>query len=157
MIVLAGTILGIYIGYRKWSRDRDLARFGQFEIDKQQAYKELWAQVEKINITVRIEEVNSEQFSAHLQDLNSFMLKHGIYLDDDDRILANKYVEAVFNFQNTVRSSDSGEASIPLGATQDIPDDVIQGANEIADSQNLAIKLRSEVREKIRSVLSGNS
>ena len=157
VIAFAGTILGIYIGYRKWRRDQDSARFGQFEKDKQLAYKNLWERVEEINIKVRVEEVNSDQFLEHLQELNRYMLKHGIYFDDDDRALANKYAEAVYSFQNTVRDSGAIEASVPLGATQDIPQSVLQGAKEIGEAQSRALKLRSEIREKIRSVLSGST
>ena len=155
IIAFVGTIVGIFIGYRKWRGDRDSSRYGQFEVDKQQAYKGLWNRIEQYNIKVRVEEVTSEQFSDHLRELNSFMLRHGIYLDDDDRALANKYAEAVFDFQKTVRNSEVEDARIPLGSTQDIPDSAIQGAKEIGEAQNVALKLRSEIRDKIRSVLSG--
>jgi hypothetical protein len=98
-----------------------------------------------------------EQFSEHLKDLNSFMLQYGIYFEDEDRDLANKYANAVFNFQNAVRNSDIEEARIPLGETQVIPQEVIDQAKEIGEAQELALQIRSQIRTRIRTVLSGDS
>ena len=157
LIAFAGTALGIFFGYRKWKKDRDSSRFGQFEKDTQATYKALWDQIEEFNIQVRIEDVTTEQFTEHLKKLNSFMLKGGIYLEDDDRALANNYTRAVFDFQNVVKKSEMDEASIPLGATQDIPQEAINNAKEISEAQEMALRLRSEIRDRVRSVLSGKS
>jgi hypothetical protein len=156
-IALFGTMLGIYFGYRKWHLDRKATRFNQFEKDLQRVYRELWEKVETFNIRVRVEEINMEQFSEHLKDLNSFMLQYGIYFEDEDRDLANKYANAVFNFQNAVRNSDIEEARIPLGETQVIPQEVIDQAKEIGEAQELALQIRSQIRTRIRTVLSGDS
>lgn len=155
IIALVGSALGVYVGYRKWSRERHAERFGHFAKDQQAVYKELWDRVEAFNIKVRIEEVTSEEFSTHLRELNTFMLEKGLYFDDADRSLANDYARAVFDFQASVRAADQLEAEIALGDTGDIPTEVTTAFREIGDTQERALELRSELRGKIRLVIGG--
>jgi hypothetical protein len=155
IIALIGTVIGIYIGFRKSQQDRDSGRFGQYEKDRQGVYRDLWDRVEQFNIKARIELVEANELSAHLQSLNAFMLRSGIYLDDADRNLVNQYVEAAYNFQKVVRESGLDEAEVPLGKTQAIPYEIIQAHIVIGKAQNEALKLRSQVIEKVRRVLGG--
>ncbi|MFQ5677418.1 MAG: hypothetical protein ACE5G1_16135 [bacterium] len=56
ILAFIGTLLGIVAGYRKWRREKQSERFGQFEKDRQALYKKLWERVEEVNIQVRIDE-----------------------------------------------------------------------------------------------------
>lgn len=155
VIALIGTLVGIFVGYRKWKRDRESERFAGFEKDRQSAYKKLWENVEEVNVQVRIDEVSRSDFSRKVQALNAFMLKSGIYIDDEDRALVNEYLKAVYNFQKVVRESGSKEAQIPLEETQPIPPSVSKDLKTIEVAQNKAVILRDELIKKIRHVLTG--
>jgi hypothetical protein len=154
-IALIGTVIGLIFGYKKWKSEQNLKSFGQFGKDKQNAYKELWNRVEEFNIKVRLEEVDSNDFSIYLQNLNAFLLKSGIYIKDEDRVLANDYVEAVYLFQKTVKDSDIEAAKVPLGDTAIIPPHVFEQSKEIKRTQQNALSLRDELLTKIRKVLGG--
>ena len=115
IMALIGTFIGLIIGYRKWNKEQHSQKFGQFDKEKQEFYKELWSRVEEFNIKIRIEEVGSNEFTDHLQKLNAFLLKQGIYIDDIDRALTNDYAKAVFDFQKIVKDSNIQEANVSLG------------------------------------------
>ena len=57
-IALAGTLIGIIVGYRRWSRERTSERFRRFETDRQDIYKSLWDRVEEINAALRRDRVD---------------------------------------------------------------------------------------------------
>jgi hypothetical protein len=155
LIAFIGTVIGLYVAFRKSQRDRDSERFGQYEKDRQGVYRDLWDRVEQFNVKVRVEKVEASELSGHLQALNAFMLHSGIYLDDDDRRLVNQYVEAVYDFQKVVRESGIEEAEVPLGKTQEIPLRIVEAYRAIGKAQDEALRLRSQVVKKIKSVLGG--
>src|ERR1700681_242669 len=140
IIALLGTVIGIYVGFRKSQEDRDSGRFGQYEKDRQGVYRDLWDRVEQFNVRVKVERVEATELSAYLQSLNAFMLRSGIYLDDDDRRLVNQYVEAVYDFHKVVRDSGIQEAEVPLGQTQQIPLEVVKAYRTIGKAQEEALK-----------------
>ena len=155
VIAFTGTVIGIVVGYRKWKKEKNAERYGQYEKEKQEAYKELWNQVEDFNIKVRIEEVDDSQFSQYLQNLNSFLLKGGLYIGETEKNLANNYVKAVLQFQKAVKNANNEAANVALGETSAIPPEVLKNVREIGDAQTLALKLREQLLGKIKTVLSG--
>ena len=155
LIAFVGTVLGIVITYRKWRKEQNAKRFDQFEMDKQAAYKKLWTEVEDFNIKVRLERVTSREFSNNLQNLNSFLLKSGIYIDEEDMKVANEYVSSIFNFQKVVKGLNNPEADAALEETRNIPESILNEVKEIGEAQKKALELREMLLKKIKLVLSG--
>ena len=87
LIALAGTVMVAFIGYRQWKRQQDSSRQSEYRTQRQQTYKELWEKLEDVHVRLRTEVVGGYEFSSLVRDVNSFILKRGLYLEKDDREL----------------------------------------------------------------------
>jgi hypothetical protein len=156
LIALIGTVLTILIGYRQWRRQQETSRDGDFRTQKQQTYKELWEKLEDVHVRLRFEDVGHEEFSSLVRDVNSYILKRGLYLEKDDQTLANQYLSKVREFTNRVAACDSTEAKEAIGLTQAIPEQVTQNVKELAKVQTETNQIREKILIRYRTVVSGD-
>jgi hypothetical protein len=91
--------------------------------------------------------------SKRIAEINAFMLRSSLYIDDPDRQLVNSYIQAAHRFHEVVRSGEI-DADINLGDTAIIPEEVLQQCKALRESQKSALALRETLLNKIRSVLS---
>lgn len=154
VIALAGTLIGIAVGYRRWSRERTAQRFARFETDRQDIYKSLWDRVEQINAALRRDRVDETGFTELVADLNEFIIRNGAHVDDADYELVNRYVAAVKKFDEFVSRQDP-EAQVPYGQTQVISPEVLNRVKELGEAQNRVLQLRNELRTRVRMVIGG--
>ena len=75
VVAVAGTIVSIVIAQRRWTRERREARFGKFEADQQDIYKELWDKIEEVNVALRRERVDESGFGKLVADLKAEALR----------------------------------------------------------------------------------
>jgi hypothetical protein len=155
LIALAGTIAGIWVGYRKWLEDKRVEAAKGFHAGRKAAYQELWEKVERLNVDARIEEIPQLDYSKRIADINAFMLTSSVYIDDSDRKLVNSYIQAAHRFHEVVRSCEIEGGQIALGDTANIPDEVLQQSKALFESQKSALGLRETLLQKIRSVALG--
>ncbi len=155
LIAFVGTFVGLWIGYRRWVKERKSARSARFESDQQDVYKTLWEKVEEVNVALRRDRVDARGFAALVADLNEFMLRNGAHLDNSDAHLVNQYVAAVERFHEAVCRAGA-KAKIPYGRTQEIPPEIVEKARTLADAASQASELREQLRLKVRKVLIGD-
>ncbi len=155
VLAFIGTVLGVYFAHMRWLREKSLERYSLYEAERQSAYRELWQRVESLNIMIRVQEVTEQDFLSHLQDLNSFILANGIYLEDQDRVLANEYTRAVFSFSSAVNEAEKEGFELPLGTTQEMPKEVVSNIKEVADAQQKALTLRAKLLNRIKGIVGG--
>src|SRR5690242_6678559 len=106
LIALLGTLLTIAVGIWQWRKQtQSQQRSTPFNTDKQAAYKALWENLESSHVKVRVENTNAADYKKIVQDINSFILKQSLYLDEADRTLANTYLSKLQAFANFVQSS----------------------------------------------------
>ena len=156
VIALAGTMIGVAVGYRRWSRERTAQRFARFETDRQDVYRSLWDRVEQINAALRRDRVDEVGFSQLVADLNEFIIRNGAHVDDADYQLVNQYVTAVRSFHEVVSRLEP-EVQVPYGRTQTIPPDVVNRVKELGEAQQHVTKLRNELRTKVRMIIGGTT
>jgi hypothetical protein len=154
LIGLAGTIAGLWIGYRKWLEDKRVAATKDFHASRQKAYQQLWETVERLNVDARIEQIPQSDYSKRITDINAFMLTTSVYIDDADRNLVNSYTRAAHRFHEVVRSCEIAGADVDLGDTANIPYEVLQQSRALFESQRSALALRETLLQKVRSVAS---
>ena len=147
-----GTIAGLWVGYRRWREDKRVAASQGFYAARQQAYQQLWEQVEGLNVEARIEQIPQQDYNKRIAAINAFMLKSSLYIDDPDRQLVNSYIQAAHRFHEVVRSGEV-DADLNLGDTAIIPEAVLQQCTALRESQKSALALRASLLKKIRSVL----
>ncbi len=105
LIALIGTIIAIMVGYRQWKHQQGASHYGSFATEKQTAYKTLWEKLEEVHITLRTEEVSRSNFNMLVLGVNTFILKNSLYLEEQDRDLSNRYLQAVRKLKEAIASS----------------------------------------------------
>jgi hypothetical protein len=155
IIALVGTIIAVFVGYRQWKRQQDTTRTSDFQAERQKTYKELWEKLEDVHVRLRTMAVQTEEFRSLLRDVNSYILKHSLYLEKDDHRLANQYLAKVRDFTNLVASFSSAPAKIALEDTADIPPEVMKSVEEMAKAQKDVDQIREGIVARYRKVLTG--
>jgi hypothetical protein len=155
LIALAGTIAGLWVGYRRWLEDKRAAEAKGFRAGRQEAYQELWEKVERLNVEARIEQIPQQDYSKRITEINAFMLTSSVYIDDSDRRAVNSYIQAAHRFHEVVRSCEIEGANVEIGDTAIIPNEVLQQSKALLESQKSALALRETLLQRVRSVVSG--
>jgi hypothetical protein len=155
LIGLAGTLAGVWIGYRKWAEDKRAAASKGFRLGRQGAYQQLWAKVEQLNVDARIEQIPQQDYAKRIAEINAFMLTSSVYLDDADRNVVNSYIRAARRFHEVVRACEIEGANVELGDTANIPPEVLEQSRALWESQKSALALREALLQKVCSVVSG--
>ena len=91
--------------HNRWRADREEQRFGDFERQRQAAYEKLWQLTENIRIELRVDELTETDLERRVQQLNTFALEQGVFLDQSDCQLANTYVVALKNLALAIRAT----------------------------------------------------
>src|ERR1041384_1705607 len=104
-IALIGTIVTVLIGYRQWKRQQEASRYSTVFTEKQSAYKELWNKLESVHIKLRTGDVSLAEFNNLVREVNSYILKNGLYIEEKDRQLSSQYLKAVFKMKEIIITS----------------------------------------------------
>jgi 5-methylthioribose kinase len=155
-IALIGTVLVVLMGYRQWRRQQDTSRESEFRTQKQQTYMQLWEKLEDVHVRLRTEVVGGDEFRALVRDVNSYILKRGLFLEDDDQALANRYMSKVREFAGLVAACDSADLKRAFNDTEAIPPAVVRFAQESGDIQAEVNRIREKLLMRYRSVLRGD-
>ncbi|HDN79167.1 MAG TPA: hypothetical protein ENG33_01720 [Chloroflexi bacterium] len=155
-IALVGTIITVAIGYYQWRRKQDLASYGAFQSEKRAIYKELWRMLENVHIKLRVDTVSWDEFHVLLREVNSYILKHSLYLDEQDRILANRYLDSLWELKRLITRSGDEEAERDWCATRTIPPEVIERVQEIGYVQDEVSQIRKELIKRFRKAIGGD-
>lgn len=156
LIALVGTVLAVLVGYRQWKRQQDTTLKNEFRTQKQQTYKELWEKLEDVHVRLRTELVGNDEFNSLVRDVNSYILKRGVYLENDDQALANRYLSKVREFTGLVAGGKSAGAKRALQKTEEIPIELVRLVQDLDKVQTEVNRTREEILVRYRRVLSGN-
>jgi hypothetical protein len=152
VIGAAATVLAAVFGYRQWARDRTSQKSARFDADRHEIYKSLWDRVEQVNAALRREKVDEAGFQEMVADLNEYILRNGVHVDEADYKLANEYVAAVKTFHRVVSKLDP-EDQVAYGRTEMLPRSVVSKAAEVGRAHSEVSRLRQQLREKVRAML----
>ena len=72
LIGLFGTMLGLWIGQRRWYVEHRLARRRAFDASRYGAYQKLWEVVESAHIKIRVELPDRAQVEELQRNINVF-------------------------------------------------------------------------------------
>ena len=155
---LSGVVLGIWYGQRHWRRERD-DRHGEFyQTARREAYTGLWEVVQDAHLNMRASlKTGLKGFPVFLTDVNSFIWKHGLYIDDADRELAQEYLYLVYEFLRIIAPNEAAKdwaiTSVAVitesGPFEQLPTKL----SAMTIAQNEANHVRDQLAERIRLVL----
>ena len=149
---LLGTIITVFATVYLARRQARRARQQEYLEKASNAYEELWERLEAIHVATRVDGLSEDGLTARLRELNSFILAKSIYLDDEDRALANEYVREVKRFCDTVRLHGRDEDKRRLDDTGIMDPTAIR---EILAQEEIAMSVRERIRTKIKNRLNG--
>lgn len=88
-----------------------------------------------------------------LQEVNTFILRNGIYIDEDDYELVNRYLWDVYEFVRIARSDPL--TSDDVATTAPVPREHIRRVDRlVAHSTNMENHV-NQLRARVQSVLAG--
>jgi hypothetical protein len=144
----------VVLGYRQWRRQQETTRFSTFVIEKQSAYKGLWEKLEDVHIKVRTEEVSQAEFNVLLREVNSYILRHALYLNDEDQVLSNEYLRMVFRFKEVLMNSVPPEAQEYFFLTVEaLPQSLAHEATELRSLGRETDRIRKSIISRCRDVI----
>lgn len=155
-IALLGTILTVVFGYRQWKRQQEASRRGAYVAEKQSAYKELWVKLEDVHLKLRTDEVSEQDFRKLVLEVNSYILRQSLYLDEYDRELSNQYLRAVRRMKDAVLEHGDEESEFAMVDSLRMPPEVITFAKEYRESIRQVDQIRGALIERFRTIISGN-
>lgn len=155
-LALVGTFITVAIGYYQWRRKQDLASYGNFQSEKGAVHKELWQMLESVHVKLRVDTVSRDEFRALLREVNSYILKHSLYLDAQDRILTNQYLDSLWELKQLITQSGDKEAEREWYDTRPIPFEVLERVREIRRAQDEVNRTREELIRRFRKAIGGN-
>jgi hypothetical protein len=82
------------VGYRQWRKQQSFEAGSPFRDQRGAAYRELWEQLETIDVRLREVNVCDAEFSASVRGLNAYLLRAEIYLDTGIRARVKDYLDA---------------------------------------------------------------
>lgn len=149
LIALVGTIVTIIIQQRNRKSDK-----GQgFITDRQNTYKRLWEMLEDAHVKLRTqEELDEGQFKELLSNINAFILKNSLYLEDGDQALANRYLKAIRHMRDLIIEADNPELQDAMEITGAIPVEP-EAMQELRQAVTETDGLRNELLERFRKFI----
>ena len=142
LIALVGTSVTVFFGYRQWKRQQKTSRYGNFFSDRHVAYKTLWEKIEDVHIKTRTDNVSEAEFDKLLLDVNSHILKNGLYLGDDLRMLSNKYLKMAYEVSAEIRNSDDDAGKRALPTTGALPESTLITIRKASEMEDLKDQIR---------------
>lgn len=154
-LALLGTGFGLWLGHRRWSIERHDERGKALRQGRQDAYAALWDVVQKTHATARTttEELTRDNFTLVLQEVNTFILRNGIYIDDDDYDLVNRYLWEVYEFVRIARSDPL--TSEDVATTARLPPEHIRRVDRLVTHCTNMENHVNQLRARVQSVLAG--
>ncbi|MEC3919410.1 hypothetical protein [Nocardia sp. CDC160] len=155
-MALVGVLAGLWVGEHRWRREQARLDSAKFKGLQQDAYLELWGVVEEVQLKMRaaLEELGPETFSGLLTDVNSFVIRHGVYIEDSDRQLVLEYLFWLNEYLRLLAKSPRGRELIELTAPHGISAWDFGGRLElIGELENRINRLRDQLRERIKQIV----
>jgi hypothetical protein len=149
LIALLGTLLTIAVGIWQWRKQNQTQHAKPFAADKQAAYKALWEKLEDAHVKIRVENTNPADYKKAVQDINGFILKQSLYLDESDRALANTYLSKLQEFSNFVQSSENESLKETWADTGAFPPEMTNAVRAYQEME----AARNQILERCRKIL----
>ncbi len=156
MVALIGTIITIYFGYRQWKKQQDTSRYSTFVTEKHAAYKMLWEKLEEVHIKLRTDSVSYSDFNNLVREVNSYILKNALYLEEQDKELSNQYLKSVFRFKEIISESGDDDAQEAMNVTGNMPLNTIKKIKELQTIMEEVNKIRGTIIERFKKIIGGN-
>jgi hypothetical protein len=156
LIALIGTLIVVLFGYRQWRKQQEITRYGNFITEKQNAYKGLWEKLEEVHVKLRSKDVSQKEYKKCLLNINSYVLKQNLYIDETDKNLANEYLDSLYKLKELIKDSDDEGVRTEWETSMAIPEDVIKNARDLKHAQDKSNELRNKLIQNYKKIIGGS-
>jgi hypothetical protein len=150
---LLGTILTLVFQAYQAKRKERLQGSEPSRMERQAAYRELWAKIEQIHAGMRTNAITGDDFNKHIQELNTYIIQHSLYIEDEDWDLSNRYLDKVKRLREVIREAESPEIKDVEASTRPFPTEMVNAVQELRAANEEASQLREQLRGRFRKVL----
>lgn len=155
MIGLLGTLVGLFIGHRKWSVEHRLSLRRAHDAKRHAAYERLWQLVETSHVELRTSMPTPAEVARLKQEINKFRMENAIYVDDADSQLASSYFEAAVSLGEKVAASGCAEwkERYELTIEPNEIDETVKQQNTLANEVSRVSDIRNRLIVRVREEL----
>jgi len=153
IIGLVGTLLGVWIGHRRWRYEQANRERRKLREEQQATYLELWDVVETCHVEMRNADGfdDPRTFSGFIADVNNFMIRRGLFIEAEDRNLVLEYLFWTYEFIR--RAAETLEGRAALEVTAMYPSEFPSRIEMLGEVRDRAEQLRDKLRNRVRQVL----
>jgi hypothetical protein len=153
IIGLLGTVLGLWIGHRRWYAEHRLAKRRAFDASRYDAYQKLWEVVESAHIKIRVELPTKLQMEELQRGINVFRMRNAILIDQPDSELAEEYFRCAMQLGNAIAEHGSKEFLSDYNTTRSDLGPDAQRVNELAEASTKLTTVRNQLISRVKAVL----
>jgi hypothetical protein len=150
LIALGGTLFTVYFTVRQQRQQQKQDGSKPFTADQQAAYKGLWDKLEEVHVMMRTTDSALLKYNAALSEVNAFVLKNALYLDNDDQKLANQYLDSLKQITEIVNAHYTQNPESEAARTWSITETMAAPAmREFTPEEQAVIEKMETIRQKI--------
>jgi hypothetical protein len=145
LLTLFGVLAGLVIGYYKWKVERREERSGDYLLKRRESYQIFFDKLETAHLKLRSSNIDQKDFVLLLIDVNSHLLRNAIYMDQEDRELADEYLNNLFRLKEAIQKENNEKKKEDWASTTiGIPTNFLEAEVN---------SLRDKIIQKVRYVL----
>jgi len=156
-IGLLGTVLGLWLGHRRWASELGMNKRRAFDFRRHQAYLQLWDIVESAHIKIRGSLPTPAEIAELDRQINAFRMRNDPFIDADDAALSNRYFNGIVRLAEEVADSGSKELAERFSQTGVFGPEEVGELNELANATSNLKELRDQLIGRVRVVLTETS
>jgi len=150
---LAGTLVGLWMGQRRWAAEFRLKKRKAFDALRHKAYQQLWTTLENAHVAIRTGRPEPAQIKALDREINTFRLYNSVYLEPEDLTLSNRYFNSVIELAGIIAKSGSEELAERFENTNAFTESEVREIEGLAEANRKAEQMRNALVERVRAIL----
>ena len=119
-------------------------------------YKTLWGKIEEIHILVRVHNLDQQTFDKDIQSLNIFLIKHSLDIDEQDKQLANRFLESLYKLKGLVSDSGNEQEKRSVEITATLAAEDFQSAVELQQLVEHIADVRNRLYQRVRHIINAS-
>jgi hypothetical protein len=119
-------------------------------------YKSLWSKIEELHILVRIQDLDQQAFDKNVQELNIFTIRNSLDIDEEDKKVANQYLQTLYKLKALVRASGNEQEKRSVEITGALEPEDFQSGMELQQLVENVAALRNLLYQRFRHIINAN-
>jgi hypothetical protein len=119
-------------------------------------YKSLWSKIEELHILVRVQDLDQQAFDKNVQELNIFAIRNSLDIDEEDKQLANQYLQTLYELKALVSTSGDQQEKRSVEITGSLVPEDFQSGIKLQQLVEQVATLRNLLYQRFRHIINAN-